>query len=476
MKSSVSYIIPFSQDEPLFTLSSNEQDPKIGPELRARILGFGQAALKEADVKPRDMVRACHSVLYEALECSDRNCLCTCIPEHHEAHCDRTPRRFPDKMRIFETARIFLGLHDVDKKMLEELESTHSKFQRQKACAGLVPLLLSLSRVRYQDLKQCADLPLSIKVYQKQLNSDTNNSDDSIGVRFPDITESFDILAQYLLGQRYSESFIGQALLVSDHGWSIFFDALDATDPFDVSICNLRVLAGAPSIEDASKDRIVKDRILDGPTELSFSYSDSTVLKAKLSSGTSSVNFFPGVSTAKRGKSLVGFRDNDAFLARQSFTWKFKGREAKTHILGFREMLDLCKSFTWLLPCACSEKGTQLKSFEAGQILILQGSNVVRVSPETLKDYELLNSEYAVCLFPPNTRQAAKKADGIWMFNVTKNPAARWLQMDDMIRNTAFWEESDERLFIRDNETCMPCAYRFFYDSGEQHLHSLVFL
>lgn len=57
-RSSVSLLIPFSQDKPHFTLSSSEQDPKLGPELRAKILSFGQAALKEADVRPRDMIRA----------------------------------------------------------------------------------------------------------------------------------------------------------------------------------------------------------------------------------------------------------------------------------------------------------------------------------------------------------------------------------------------------------------------------------
>ena len=41
MKSSVSLIVPLSQDEPHFTLSSSERDPKFGPELRAKILGSG---------------------------------------------------------------------------------------------------------------------------------------------------------------------------------------------------------------------------------------------------------------------------------------------------------------------------------------------------------------------------------------------------------------------------------------------------
>lgn len=481
MRPSVSLIIPLSQDEPIFTLRSSERDPKFGPELRAKILGFGQAALKEVGVQPRDMIRACYSVIAGALALLNRDCSCKSpswfkmhLPETHEAHCNRTPRRFPGKSQILEAARMFFGLHEVDEAILKVAESTQAKLKRQKACAQLVPLLLSLSRVQHQDLAQCADVPFSIKVFKTRLNSETSNS-DLFDIEFPNITESFEILAHYLLGQRYSDSFIDQALLVSDCGWSIFFDAIDATDPSDVSICNLRMLAGAPSVEDASKNRVMKDRVLDGPTELSYSHSDSTILKADWSLETSSVNFFPGVSTAKRGNSLIGFRDNDAFLATQSFTWNLEGKWAKTHILGFREMLELCKDSTWLSPCACDDKSTDLRSLETIQIFTIRGSNIDRIWPNALKNHEFLNSEYAICSLP-DLGGRRKGDDATWIFHVTKNPAARWLQTDDMVRNEFFWENTDPQIFIRDNETCMLCACKFFSESGNQHAHSLVLL
>ena len=477
MGSSVSLIIPFSQDEPLFTLSSIERDPKFGPELRARILGFGLAALKEVDVQPCDMTRARYSVIARALSISNQYCSCrrsSKLPDIHEAHCERTPRRFPGRSQILETARMLFGLHEVDGTMLMKVWGTAAKSKKQKACEQLVPLLLSLSRVQHQDLEQCAYVPFSIKVFKTRLNSETNYT-GMLRMKFPNITESFEILAHYLLGQRYSDSFIEQALLVSECGWSIFFDAIDATDPSDVSICNLRMLAGVPSVEDASKNRVVKDRVLDGPTELSFSHSDSTILKADWLSITSSVNFFPGVSTAKRGNSLIGFRDIDAFLATQSFTWNFKGTEAKTHILGFREMLELCKDSTWLSPCACDDKTTGLGSLKAGQVFTIKGSDVIKIPPNEMKDHDVWNSECAYCFFP-NAGERTKGDDATWMFHVTKNPAARWLQMDDMLRNTFFWENTDPQLFIRDNETCMLCACKTFSESGNQYAHSLVLL
>ena len=475
--SSVSLIIPFSQDEPLFTLSSSERDPKFGPELRASILGFGQAALKEVDVQPRHMIRACYSVIAGALASLNRDCSCkrsswfkTDLPEIHEAYCNRTPRRFPGKSQILEAAQMLFGLHEVDEAILK-VECSQVKSKRQKACAQLVPLLLSLSRVQHQDLRQCADVPFSIKVFKTELNSETSNS-GLPNVEFPTITESFEILAHYLLGQRHSHSFIEQALLVSECGWSIFFDAIDATDPSDVSICNLRMVAGVPSVEDASMNRVVKDRVLDGPTELSFSYSDPDTVRSHWpGKNTSSVKFFPGVSTAERGNSLIGFRDNDAFLATQSFTWYFRGKRRKTHILGFREMLEMCNDYTWLPPCACDDKTAEFESV----IDAIEGSNVDKILPEAMKRHEMFDEEYAICSFP-NAGDSTKGDDATWIFYVTKNPAARWLQMDDMVRNTCFEGKPDPLLFIRGNETCMLCACKFFSESGNQPSNRLVLL
>ena len=478
MNSSVSLIIPCSQNEPLFTLSSGERDPKFGPELRAKILGFGRAVLKEVDILPHDMTGACYSVMAGALTSLFRVCSCRSSSSFtmrlSEPCCNRTSRRFPSKARIIDAARMLFELHQVDEARLKEVMYIQAKSKKQKAYTQLVPLLLSLSRVHYQDLEQCADVPLSIKTYKKRLNSDTSNP-GLFNMDFPNITESFDILAHYLLGQRYSNSFVEQALLVSDCGWSIFFDAIDATDPSDVSLCNLRMLVGVPSVEDAAGNRVVKERVLDGPTELSFSHSDSTVLKADGGSNTSSVNIFPGVSTAKRGNSLIGFRDNDAFLATQSFTWSFKGTETKTHILGFREMLELCKDFTWFSPCDCDDKTADPASLKVGQVFIIKGSNIDKIPPKDLKNYEAMNSEYVICI-SPNTGKNVKSDETTWIFQVRKNPAARWLQMDDMSRNTVFWENTDPRMYIRDNETCMSCACNFFSESDTPPPHSLVLL
>ena len=474
--SSVSLILPRSPNEYLFTLSSSERDPNFGPELRAKIMGFGKAVLKEMDVPSSDISDACYSVITGALTSSHRCYWCEKystftmhLPDPHEA-CGRcNPRRYPGRARILETARVLFGLKEFNEERLREMPRVKQK--RQNGCGELVLLLLSLSRVQYQDMEQCADVPFSIKAFQKRSNSEEARHPSLLHIGFPDVTESFEILAHYLLGQRYSKGFTEQALLVSDCGWSIFFDAIDATDPSDVSICNIRLLPGVPSVEDASGNRVIKDRVLDGPTELSFSYSDSTLLEAEGISGTPTVNFLAGVSTARRGNALIGFRDNDSFLATQSFTWNSKETEKKIHILGFREMLELCNDFTWLLPCACDDKTTELESLKSGQVFIIKGSNIDRIKPNDLSNHEGMNSQYAICVCPTIDKWT-ERYQATWIFHVTKNPAARWLQMDDMARKTTrSWDKYRERqLYIRDTETCIPCAVNSFSESRKQRL------
>ena len=105
--------------------------------------------------------------------------------------------------------------------------------------------------------------------------------------------------------------------------------------------------------------------------------------------------------------------------------------------------------------------------------LILTASSL----PKALEDHEATSSEHAISLFTDKLRENLQKAMTLrGIFHVTQNPAARWLQMDDMMRNTFIWEKMNPKLFIRDNEICVPCACKYFSESGNHHTHSLVLL
>ena len=462
--SSVSLVIPLAPNEPLFTLSSNDRDPKLGPELRANLLGFGQAALKQMDIQPSEMDLACYAVIAGALISSNLDCSCqssswigVLLPETHEAHCYHHPKSYPSKSRIIETAQLFFDLPEVDESRLNEMNCSEAASEKQYFCAQLIPLFLSLSRVQQLDLQQCADLPLSLKVYKERCVDlphagrmpKVARGSGLFSTKFPSITESFEILARYLLDRRYSHILDRQAILVSSHGWSVYLDVADANDPSDVSICNLRILAGVPSMEDASNDRVFKSRILDGPTELGFSNTKPAVLKTDLPSGTSSVDFFPGLTSAIRGDTLIGFQDNDAFLASQSFTSSVGGTEVEIWNLGFRKMMNLCAGSRWSPPCHCDNKMANLESLNNCQVITIDGFDVQIVPPANLKNSKLSNTQYAICLCC-TTPQPSADFEAIWMFHVTKNSAARWLQLAKMM-------ETDTAVVIKDSGGCLLC-------------------
>ena len=134
-------------------------------------------------------------------------------------------------------------------------------------------------------------------------------------------------------------------------------------------------------------------------------------------------------------------------------------------------MLEMCTDYIWLFPCACDDKTTGLGSLKAGQVFTTKGSDVIRIPPNEMKDHDVWSSECAYCFFP-NAGEGTTGDDATWVFHVTRNPAARWLQMDAMLRNTFSWKNTEPRLFIRDNETCMLCACKFFSEYWQSTFES----
>ena len=462
-------IIPVPLDKPLFTFRGNMGDPNFGPELRAEIQGFGRVAPENSSIFPDEMTHACNSVVAEAMMLSYWDCerdtsdwSAADWPHDHTAACNHAPRRFPQAIRIVETARIFFELDEIDKSVWTRLK--HSSCKSREAIIHLVPLLLSLSRLPRQDLEQCARAPLPVKLHRKGLNYRINKADTTIA-NFPDIVESFDILSPYLVGQSYVKSCVEEVLLISECGWSIFFDVVDATDPSDVSLCSLRMQPGVPSIEDASKDRVIKEKILDGPRHLSFPFENATIME-RVRNSDSSVRFFPGISTAERETSLIGFRDNDAFLATQTFNWTFKGREGRTHILGFRRMLNLCNNAIWMPACTCVNTTNMLHRarLEARKLFAIK-STTVESSPITdLPDPFLPGSEFAMRLSWADRDSCAQAGveEGAWILSVSENPAARWLGMDGMGRREYYHFDVDSDIIMRDSGSCMQHACERF--------------
>ena len=435
------------------------QDPKFDHELRAPIRGFGLAALKEEGLKPREISVTCNLIIQDALnhfkktdqeiELYGRSkfpASAQRLAHQKPGGCVCSFGRFPNRERVVKTAEI---LFEMDEEMVEaaSAQSRSEKIGDLRLLLPLLYLLLAMSRIRTQELEKGADALLAVKALTRLGSVIVSPRTDPVGL-FPDIVESFQILAYCLFGQRYPRDCIDGALLLCHSGWSLFFDILDATDPSDVSLCDLRFLAGAPAKEEGNKTKMVKEKIVDGPTELSFSDSRPVILKSE-------VQFFPGVSTAKRGAPLIGFRDDDTFLITQSFSWNFKGKQWNTHIMGFREMLEIRKKFNMTPPCGDVDK-ERMPSFPFDyQLFSVQHASVTKLERREKDELHLpQGQEHAIrARTPPTVSNCSLK----WIFHVTENPAARWLQMDDMLRHT--WDgERVPLVTIRNRETCMACA------------------
>lgn len=480
VQASISLIIPYAQGEPLFTLSSSEHDPKLGPELRAELQGFGQVVLREAGTSSHEMMHECYSQIAYAIRSGSDAHLCespaVCWEisplKTHGDSCYVDSKDFPGKTRILAAACMLFGLDEIDESIYGELQRTLPRAPTGATNYDLQRLLLSLSRIPATELRRCAYVPLCVRPRQKR--SRIKRANDEVSRKCFDVVGSFDILASYLLGSRYSDTYVEEAVLVSECGWSLFFDVLDSIDPSDVSICNLRLVAGVPSIEDASKDRVTKERIVDGPREVDFPFEDAIVFDEKTHRN---LSFSPGLSTAKREKTLIGFRDGDTFLASQLFRWNPNhGTSTKTHTLGFREMVEICNDFAWSSACACDEKIIELQTLRKGQIFTVNSIRPTKLSLADLKQHGGSSSEYAICL----SRESWTFDQGLeaaWLFHVTEKPAARWLQMDHMMNEVTFWDDQTKKsLYIRDSETCTACALKFAYAFSDEHKRCLGIL
>ncbi|KAI4212295.1 MAG: hypothetical protein LQ351_005008 [Letrouitia transgressa] len=334
-----------SPNEPLFHFSSSECDPKTYFDLRTKLYGFGKVALRESGVPPYDMEGIYNCIIKLAVASTNQGCQCgekgaghhsKALPIH-EPRCGRSFSRYPDADRVLKAGCVLFGLDHLYGQNLRPL-ARNDQGNLGELIRFLTQLLLSLARIRALELEKCTDLLLVYQDYSLEGNGTDTELNLHDGIQMPSLTESFMILSRHILGHKYSDAYVEEAVLISEGGWSLFFDSLDATDPTDVSLCNLRLLRGVPS-----REGVRKERVLDGPTELQFSNSQSATFEVGKGGDKSTIHFFPGISTSDRGFALIGYDENDAFLATQSFSWKYMHKEIKTHLMGFREMVELCE-------------------------------------------------------------------------------------------------------------------------------------
>ena len=484
-ESHASILHPNSQREPLFNLTSREGDPFIGPELRKKARGYGFEIIKQLGVCGKRLDDYSLWVRHQSLRILQ-------LRTKHNSHLNpgntdpneghgwikwSNPEVYnmtEERLHFAYTFLFNLGQNDGKGDKADEIWKTPAK-KHLPDLAILVLLLLSLTRVEPEDLESCNDFSLSTQV-QQQLKARPYIQfivDGTLQKVFLGLMESFDILSHFIHGPNFVEELNHRSVLESTCGWSLYFDSINYVDPVDVSRSTLRIVRGVPL-----RDGVRKTQIVDGPTDLRFSPSDFVILKNEWKR---CVEFFPGVSLASRGTAFVGQSQHDAFQVTQSFTWHYQRDKPRQHLLGFREMLEISLQFSQFLPCQCERSSFNLADVAAKYIhnrdldkcrpcskdndilrnlYCIEGSHVKTFSdqenlPKLLENNELLNE----CVFSAHNGSKRQPWSEAWLFHVSRNPAARWMELCDLYPRAFDACNKKPRLLLRGPETCFQCAF-----------------
>lgn len=294
------------------------------------------------------------------------------------------------------------------------------------------------------------------------------------------LSSTFEILSSLLLGHLYSKEYVKSAVLVSAWGWSIFFDSIDAIDPLDVSVDSMRVVCGVPTRQGRRKSRII-----DGPTDCRRVILEEDIRPYE----NRRVRISPNVSTANRGLTWIGAR-GDAFQVTQTYssTESTSDRSSigkrQTHKLSFREMQELCLQIRRLPSCQCDTVTPDIVAWSRERRFAPPCEQQSRVPHDAVVEtsdgrkicwvtvwpkprlnpvqtpfqlfiksliYEDHSAEDADHGSPVFTRGSSLS----WVFHVSQNPDARWLQLKDMC--SSVYKPRFDR-FIRGRGTCFECA------------------
>ena len=414
---------PAEQHEPLFTLANAGDNPEIGYENRVEAYGFGQSVLKAAVLTPS-----------EEQYCSQW-IIAHCIEQLKDEKSSATIR----------AGKFLFGLDTVDVEALQK--HTGSSFSTSRDLSRiewrkLAAVLIMFTKIREQDLERCNSMPLSLSAYH------SSRSWLQLG-GIPSSSMAFEELAYLLLGHMFSTEYVANAVLISAWGWSIFFDIFDAADPSDASN-TIRVMGGVPS-----RRGVRRARIIDGPTDITLS---STVVHKN-----PEVAFAPGVSTGKRGSTMVGHH-SDAFQITQIFTWMPDNKTVQEiQKFGFRQMQELCHETKRLPSCECGPISPNIvKQIDAyDERIWFKDEFVFDSVPLQPSGHTPASSERLIARRSPKKHSVAiERYD--YLFYVSDNAAARWLGLQSLCA-----ESREDHPVMRGFDTCLECAMTY-HDSESQ--------
>lgn len=443
---------PLNPQEPLFTLQSDEHGIGDSYEHRAEAYGYGAKYLQRATLSLAEVQRGAEWVLWYSVQ--------KCGTHASDPDADAFGARYPSEDELLSAGRFLFALDQLtipcsdDRADLDKGLASRAHWRTNLQWLTLVAILISFARVPDDDLARCGEMPLSLNAIDILPHGENAKLNHRSPEGFLNLLKSFKILSFLLLGRHMShDDYVKPALLVSAGGWSVFLDSTESVDPFDVPVDTLRVLRGVPS-----RRGLRRTRIIDGPQR-------SPIPTVHLSCNNSNFSIYlaPGVSTAKKGVTLVG-QHSDAFQVLQQFTYSHM--RTLTCGYGFRKMMEWSVRSSRLPPCQCDKPEGEFsrsispliassarKASAIDNFLEAKDDLVQRVGPAT-NYLEFKDSE----------RVFASKHGSRYFVYVTENPAARWLQLETLYTHYGLKDpetgEGEYCIGLGGRDTCVDCAVR----------------
>ena len=454
---------PVDQCQPFFSMASEPGgSPHMASESRVEAFGYGRKILEQAEMCEEDVQYCSYWIIAKSVAAASE------CPVRSPSGRIMVP--LPPKNRILSAGRFFFGLDQLN---LDTVESyvgkspNRKKFMKRPKCWALVAMVIVFARIQEQDLELCKALPLSLSVFRFFRRSDNDfkrlaNTED--GIESFDSLKSFEIFSQLLVGSQ-SSHYALPAALVSAWGWSVFFDCMDAADPGDIPTSTFRVMCGVPT-----RGGLRRSRIIDGPN-----MGRAASLKREMISKDPPINFCPGISTAKRTAVSIG-NSSDAFQVTLTFEWTSETLGTKKCRIGFREMQELCVLAYRLPPCQCDASTSDVVGWIGEQALyapdrvttfgpsgkdlfyeIRYPSNVSSATQRSERVYTKNIPQRVVQVKKDESEGSDIRAyrTALWIFHVSENPAARWLQLDAICKS---YDTEEFNKVLRGCDTCFECS------------------
>ena len=357
---------------------------------------------------------------------------------------------------------------------LGTLPIAHVDFKLGIHWSALMSVLFAFARV--SNRREAEGLPLSIHEL-RQWSCEYRASSIQL-FSIPDLCQSFEFLSRLLLGGQFSKDNSSAVSLLSSWGWSIYLGCHDPSDPAEMSVTYFHVKPGVPTYRGVHKRRITNG----GVRQESVAATNPSSASSTLIDASEGLIFFPGISGSGMGQALVGSPDSNTFSVTQVFAWMRQGSEKPGQwSLGFREMLNLRLNTPLLASCFCGERDqddlfrvlpepsqTNLKlALGTASQNAKEATRITRVWPKIVE-----------CPSTPHSESILKKQTlmgNVWLFDVSSNSAARWLQLYDFASYIIPALRRATSLTLAGPDCCFSCALSApFYNNADKATHLVL--